>query len=228
ELEADEPADLDVLADLRDQLLLELLDRLVGILHERLIEQADLLHPLRDLTVDHLRDHGLGLAALLGLREQDLALARDDVLGDLVLAHELRVHRRDLHRDVAGERLEVLVARDEVGLAVDLDEHADAAARVDVRDDGAFGGLTAGLLRRLRETLRAQVVDRLVHVTRDFGERLLAVRHAGAGALAQILDERCSDFHCDYSASGEAEASGLNIAPPVEISTRGPSPPDDT
>src|SRR5438874_1737469 len=40
ELEADEAADLDVLADLRDQLLLELLDRLLGIFHPRLIEQA--------------------------------------------------------------------------------------------------------------------------------------------------------------------------------------------
>src|ERR1044071_4105671 len=113
ELEAHEAADLDVLADLRDQLLLDLIDRLVGVLHPRLIEQADLLHPLRDLAVDHLLDDGLGLAALLRLRDEDGALAVDHVLRDLVLADELRVHRGDLERDLARERLEVLVARDE-------------------------------------------------------------------------------------------------------------------
>src|SRR5205085_11001704 len=130
-------------------------------------------------------------------------------------------------RDLARERLEVFIARDEVRLAVDLEEHADAAGAVDVRDDRALGRLAAGLLGRLRETLRAQIVDRLVHVAGDFGQRLLAVRHAGAGALAQVLDERCSHFRHDYDSwSGEAEASGLNMLPPVDISTRGPSPPD--
>src|SRR5688572_32267436 len=76
ELEPHEPADLDVLADLRDQLLLDLIDRLVGVLHERLVEETDLLHPLRELTLDHLLDHRLGLAGLLGLLQQDAALAR--------------------------------------------------------------------------------------------------------------------------------------------------------
>src|SRR5436190_1405477 len=54
ELEPHEPADLDVLADLGDLLLLELVDRLVGVLDPRLIEQTDLLEPLGDLAVDHL------------------------------------------------------------------------------------------------------------------------------------------------------------------------------
>src|SRR5690349_5516015 len=168
ELEADEAADLHVLADLRDQLLLDLIDRLVRVLHEGLIEEADVLHPLRDLTLDHLLDDGLGLARLLRLGEEHLALAVDHVLRDLFLAHELRAHRGDLHRDVAGEALEVVVARDEVGLAVDLDEDADAAAAVDVRDDRALGRLARRLLRGLREALLAQVVDRLVDVARHF------------------------------------------------------------
>src|SRR5512146_2337352 len=50
ELEPHEPADLDVLADLGDQLLLDLVDRLVGVLDPRLIEQTDLLEPLGDLA----------------------------------------------------------------------------------------------------------------------------------------------------------------------------------
>src|SRR5262249_61782572 len=98
-----------------------------------------------------------------------------------------------------GEVLQFLVAGPEVGLAVDLDAHADPAAAVDVRHDGALGRLAAGLLGRLREALGAQVVDRLVHVAADLGQRLLAVRHAGAGALAQVLDHRCTDVRHDLT-----------------------------
>src|SRR5207237_10467561 len=119
-------------------------------------------------------------------------------------------------------------ARGGVGPAVDLEQHADPTAAVDVRHHQAFGRLAAGLLRGLREPLGAQVVDRLVHVTRRLGQRLLAVAHPGAGALAQVLDLGRGDFHGYCSVSGEAEASGLNMLPPVDISTRGPSPPDDT
>ena len=43
-----------------------------------------------------------------------------------------------MQRDVLGERGEVVVAGDEVGLAVDLDEHADPAVGVDVVGDQAF------------------------------------------------------------------------------------------
>jgi hypothetical protein len=197
QLEAHEAADLDVLAELRDQRLLELIDRLVGVLHERLVEEADVLQPLGELALDHLLRDRLGLARLDGLGDQDGALARDHVLGDLFAADELRAHRGDLHRDVPGERDEVVVASDEVGLAVDLDQHADAAAAVDVRHDRALGGLAAGLLGGLGQALGAQVVDRLVHVGVALDERLLAVRHAGAGALAQVLDHVRGDFSHD-------------------------------
>src|SRR3954471_10801887 len=99
ELEANEAADLDVLADLRDQLLLDLLDRLVGVLHERLVEETDLLHPLRELTLDHLLGDRGRLAALDGLRDEHALLVRADLLGDFFLADELRSGPRDLHRD---------------------------------------------------------------------------------------------------------------------------------
>ena len=51
-----------------------------------------------------------------------------------------RVHRRDLHGDVPRELAEVVRVRDEVGLAVEFDEDADAAAGVDVAFDDAVGG----------------------------------------------------------------------------------------
>jgi hypothetical protein len=50
-----------------------------------------------------------------------------------------------VHRDALDQRLEVVRARDEVGLAVDLDQDADAAARVDVRLDEAFDAARSAL-----------------------------------------------------------------------------------
>ncbi len=67
-----------------------------------------------------------------------------------------RVGRGDLQREFLDEGLEVVGARDEVGLAVHLDEHADLAAQVDVGADQALAGGAAGLLRRLREAALAQ------------------------------------------------------------------------
>ena len=82
-----------------------------------------------------------------------LGLLRDVVLGDVLR----RRRGRDVQRHLAGERLEVLVARDEVGVAVDLDEHADLAAGVDVGRDGALGGLAVADLHGLvaRRTRRS-------------------------------------------------------------------------
>src|SRR3989442_7772871 len=57
------------------------------------------------------------------------------------LVDGLRVHRRDLHRDLLGELLEVVAARDEVGLARDLHDRPLAAVRVDVRRDDALARL---------------------------------------------------------------------------------------
>ena len=61
--------------------------------------------------------------------------------------------------DVAGERDEVVVLGDEVGVAVDLDERADLAVGVDVGLDGALGGLAAGELGGAGDALLAQVAS---------------------------------------------------------------------
>ena len=117
-----------------------------------------------------------------------VALAREHVLGDLLAAHEARVGGGDVHGDVAHQRLELVGAGHEVGLAVDLDQHADLAAGVDVGADHALGGDAAGLLGGARQALLAQVVDGLLHVALGLDQGVLAVHHAGAGALAELLD----------------------------------------
>jgi hypothetical protein len=50
-----------------------------------------------------------------------------------------------------------------------------------------------GLLGGLGKTFLAQPIDRGLDVTRGFAERRLAVHHACAGHVAQVLDHLCGD-----------------------------------
>ncbi len=95
----------------------------------------------------------------------------------------------------AHECLEVSVARNEVGLAVDLDEHAGLRViGYEPADDSFVGGPT-GLLGQRSQTLGAEQVDGDVHVAVRLREGLLAIHHACASALAQFLDHLCLDLH---------------------------------
>src|SRR5204862_4888475 len=79
---------------------------------------------------------------------------------------------------------------------------ADLAVGVDVGLDGALGGLAAAHLQRLVAEADAQQLDGGVDVAVCLAERLLAVHHARAGAVAQLLDLRCGDrrsAHLDSS-----------------------------
>ena len=97
--------------------------------------------------------------------------------------------------DHLDQALEQIVARDEVGLGIDLDH--DALGALDRDADQAFGGDAAGLLGGLGQALLAQPIDRGLHVAGGLAERRLAIHHARAGHLAQVLDHLCSDLsHC--------------------------------
>src|SRR4051812_3801605 len=190
DLEPGEPADDDVLAGLRAELGAKLLDRLAVVLvgvDVLLVEQHDLLHPLAQLAFGDLRAHVLGLVGRLLLEDAQLGLLgvlRDLVLGDVPGGRQ----RGDVQRDVASKRDEVVVARDEVGVAIDLDEHADLAVGVDVGLDRALGGLTAGELGGARDALLAQPGNGGVDVAPGLLEGLLAVHHPRARLVAQGLD----------------------------------------
>jgi len=93
----------------------------------------------------------------------------------------------------------IFAARDEVRLAVHLDEDANLAVVVDVVADDAFRRRAASALLGLGDSLRAKVLDRLVHVAAGLLERLLALHHAGARAGAKLGDvlrrECCGGSH---------------------------------
>ncbi len=96
------------------------------------------------------------------------------------------------------QRLEFLVAGDEIGLRIDFDD--DAVMACDRQGDESFGRDPAGFLRRFRQALLAQPIDRRFDVAVGFGERRLAIHHAGAGLLAKILHHCGRDVrHRAYS-----------------------------
>src|SRR5581483_4129346 len=97
--------------------------------------------------------------------------------------------------------------RDEVGLRIDLDN--DALGTLKRHADESFGGHAASLLRRLGQALLAQPVDRGLHVTAALTERRLAVHHARAGLVAQVLDHGCGNGrHCSCPCS----SAGASVA----------------
>src|SRR6056297_65866 len=95
--------------------------------------------------------------------------------------------------DPVGEAQKVVVLGDEIGLAVDFDQYG--VSFVAGSDDRALGGHAPGLLVGLRQATLAQVLDGRVQVAVGLDQRLLAFHHAGAGALAEFLDQGCSDAH---------------------------------
>src|SRR3990172_8036743 len=153
-LESREPPDADVLPRRGDSLLHKVLDGLRGVLDERLLHEHRFL----------------GRA---------LGVGRELVLGD----GEGRRDAGDLHGDVVDQRLEGIGAGHEVGLAVDFDDNADAAARVDVGVDDPLAGLASGLLVSPRHALLPQPLDRLVYIAIRCFQGALTVHNARASEL---------------------------------------------
>src|SRR5205085_702000 len=143
-------------------LLEHLADGLLGVLGEGLLEQDVLLEEAVDATLDDAGQGSLGLALLLGRGLGDATLVLDR-LGRYLLA-----------------------LRDEVGLAVHLDQGADAVGGRGRHE--AVGGRAALTLRDALEALDAKDLDGLGAVALGLVEGLLDVHHAGARLLAQRLD----------------------------------------
>src|SRR5579875_1447297 len=194
ELEAGEATNRHVDPKAYDRLPHDVADRPVALLDERLLEQL------------------LGLALLARLRGVDLPLGRELGRRDVLAPDVARRGRRHLQRQVVHEPLELGRLGDEVGLAVHLDEDADLPARVDVGADRTVGGCARRLLRRLGEPALAQQPERALEVAAALRKRLLAVEEAGAGALAQVLDE-LEAHGCGPSTASAGASTGTVPAP---------------
>src|SRR6185312_2004249 len=208
---------LDVLAQRPGQLRPQRLERLAVVLgmDRRLVQQ----HRVRQRFLEHalgdLVQHRLGPALGGRLGPVDRELRRAEVVRDLGLGGEAQVAAaRDLHRHLAGEALELVVAGDEVGLAADLDHRADAAAAVDVGRDQAFAGAAAGPLAGRRDALLAEELDRGVHVAGGLDQGVAAVHHPRLGRLAQLFDVRGGRLvvvHWAPSPAGCASGAAVSV-----------------
>ncbi len=90
------------------------------------------------------------LAGLLGsgeLRAIDLLFLLEHVSGNVLALDVARIGGRDVHRDLLRQHLEILGARDEVGLAIHFDEHPELATHVDVVGDDAVLRRPTGAFR---------------------------------------------------------------------------------
>src|SRR5271169_99264 len=90
-------------------------------------------------------------------------------------------------RDLCGRLLEQGGLGHEVGLAVQLDQHAFLGT-AELRGDQAVGRGAGGPLARILDALDAEQLDRVLEVAIGLGERVLAVHHASAGLVPESLD----------------------------------------
>ena len=90
---------------------------------------------------------------------------------------------------------------EEVGLAIDLDQHAELAARMNVGADRTFRCDAARALGRRGDAFLAQPYGGFFEVALTLGERLLAIHHARAGLLAQFSYRISGNFHRSCSMS---------------------------
>src|SRR3954469_11381082 len=82
--------------------LQHLFDRLLVVLHERLVQQRDFLQVLLDRTLDHPGGDVGRLAGFGGLGGGDIALLLDQVGGHVGGRQRHRLHRGHMHGDVLG------------------------------------------------------------------------------------------------------------------------------
>ena len=102
--------------------------------------------------------------------------------------------RGEPFRHVVAKGAERFVARDEIRLAVHLDEHAELSAGRDVLGDGAFPGLARGLHGGGGLAFFAENVHGGVEVAFRFHERAFAIHHARAGHLAEFVHVSSSNL----------------------------------
>ncbi len=168
-------------------------------------DDADASEALDDLAVHVMANRALRDAQAMNASQGDVLADGGDGVGDRLVnrapAHVMRPEDRlgvDLGRlverdreDPAHEPLKVVVARDEIGLGIDLDDDPDLV--LDRHADQTVGGDAPALFGRLGETLLAQPVDGGLDVAVRLGQRVLAIHHARAGLLAQFLDQPGGD-----------------------------------
>ena len=111
-----------------------------------------------------------------------------------------------IHDDLSAlsnEGVEVGVLGNEVSLGVYFDDSANLLGSVSNSVYNALSSYTVSLLGSSGQTLFTQVLHSLFNITVRLGQCLLAVHHAAAGHLAQVLDILSSKSHFHFLLSDQ-------------------------
>src|SRR5690606_16155478 len=163
-----------------------------------------LLQPTLDDTVDNV----LRLALVTCRLRVNFPLRLPYVLRHIVPAHILRTSRSHVHGQIPHEPTEVLRLGNEVRLAVDFDEDADAAVAVDVGIHQAVRSDASGLLCRLGQPFLPQQGDGLLDVTAGLHEGVLAVFDPRLRALTELFHHLHGDLGHPFHPSNRKAAPG--------------------
>src|ERR671930_217504 len=93
------------------------------------------------------------------------------------------------------ERAEIVGPGYEVGLAVHLDERANASTGMNVAIHDPLAGLAACLLGYIRQAPLFEKLLGIARVTTCLLQRALAIHDACAGAVAELLDLFSAHHH---------------------------------
>src|SRR5437667_7833235 len=193
--ETHEAPDGNAFAELGDRLSDHLADCHALVLDVVLFVESILLVELLHFARDDFLDDLLRLAGSQRLRPIDFALLLEHVRGDFLAPHIARIERGDVHGDVVRKLLKCFRARHEVRLAVQLHDHADLSASVDVAAHQAFAGFARSFLGCSCLALLAQNADGFFDVAIGFDERGAAITEARVGPFPQFLDELGRNLH---------------------------------
>ncbi len=99
-----------------------------------------------------------------------------------------------MQRQVFGELFEFVIARHEVGLGIDFDQHAQPPVVMVVCLNDPIVGSASGFLFCGGDSLLAQVLDRFLHIAACLFQCFAAVDEARAGDVPQFFNRFCRNF----------------------------------
>ena len=190
---ASESPEDDIFPNLRDFRRDQFFDRLIWILDEALFEQADGAVKFVQFSFDDFHHNILRLAFhLLGI---DRAFGFNRGRGHLIAADVEWLGSGDVKGDVFDESTEAFVFGHEIGLAIDLDENADLALKVNVGGDDAFFGRAGRLFAGASDPFGTQKRFGFVEIASGLGQGAFAIHEARVGLLAKLFDRLRINFN---------------------------------
>ncbi len=160
---------------------------MVRVFHKGLLQQSAFGVELFQLPVDDLVPDLFRLAGFAHLLPVHTTLPLHHVRRDLLARYAGGIGSGDVQGDQTREFLELLGFRDKVGFTIELHQHTNLAAHMNVARDGALPRLALCPLCRFGRAAGAENVDCVLHVAVRLRQGGFALHHPRAGAVAEFL-----------------------------------------